>query len=138
MTYGNLKALTAALLIGDNKLPKEDEILLPLLEYAFHNVSEKAESLHLMTENRNKNLTRSSRKDMYIRKPRLPESDGDELDIDDELCFAVSEYIASFLSAEKINMHIAKAEQLIILYNNKIDSVLSDIRYNEDRGDGDV
>ena len=52
MTYGNLKLLVTGLLIGDNVLPKDDNVIKQLLEYSFSMVSDTAEALHLLTLNK--------------------------------------------------------------------------------------
>ena len=126
MTYGRLKSLTKALLIGDNTLPKDADELLGLLEYAYHMVSNKAEALHLLTMNQNDDINRRAIGDWLSRTPELPASDNDELDIDNELGFAVARYIASFVSKNKPAVHEAEAMKVIDDYNSKVHDVLTD------------
>lgn len=125
MTYGKLKSLTRALLIGDNTLPKGADELLGLLEYAYLMVSNKAEALHLLTMNQNDDINRRSVGDWLSRTPELPNSDDDELDIDKELGFAVARYIASFISKDKPAVHENEAKKVIDDYNSKVHDVLA-------------
>ena len=52
MTYKKFKVLLRGLLLGDSIVPEDDETLLALFEYGIVMVSEKAESLHLLTLNK--------------------------------------------------------------------------------------
>jgi hypothetical protein len=126
MTYGRCKSLASALLAGDNKLTKNDDELLGLLEYAFHFVGSKAEALHLLTMNRTDNINRKAAGDWLSRFPELPADDEDELDIDHELCFAVARYIAASISKNKPQVHENEAMKIINDYNSKVSEILAD------------
>ncbi len=119
MTYAMLKNLTAGLLTGDNVLPSDGDVLLGLLEYALTTTAMKADSLHLMTLSTTANILRLAQGDYLIRNPELPASDTDEIDIDDELIFAVARFIASYLSREKGGIHVQAANRIILDYNAK-------------------
>jgi len=121
MTYGNLKNLVRALLIGDQTLTKNEAEILVLVEYAFDKVANEADALKLFTEDVAANrILRSGPGRQFVRKPALPTNDADEMDIDNELCFAVARYICSFVSREKGGIHINEAGNLIRAYNNKV------------------
>jgi len=122
VTYGNLKYLVKALLIGDNVLTKDDAELLVLLAYAFAKVANYSDALKLFTtSNVDDQILRSGPGRMFVRKPELPEMDIDELDIDDELSYPVARFICSFVSREKGGIHVAEAMNLIRLYNAKVE-----------------
>ena len=52
MKYKKFKVLLRGLLHGDNIVPSDDETLLGLVEYSLNMISERAESLHLLTLNK--------------------------------------------------------------------------------------
>ncbi len=121
MTYGNLKNLVRALLIGDNTLTKDESEILVLVEYAFDKTANETDALKLFTEDVASNrILRSGPGKQYVRKPALPSADGDEMDIDNELCFVVARYMCSFVSREKGGIHVNEAMNLIRAYNNKV------------------
>jgi hypothetical protein len=130
MTYGELKKLAAGLLIGDNAFPEADDMVLPLLRYAFHQVSIKTKSLHLLSTAKENDMLRIDEGDYVTRVPVLPSNDSDELDIDGELGFPISRYIASFvaLSIEQEAKHVRIAEELIKYYNEKVEQILTSIK----------
>ena len=66
--------------------------------------------------------------DYFLRKPELPKSDEDELDIDDELAFVVARYFCSMISDDR--GHVAAAEDMLRNYNEKVYQILEDIKYN--------
>ena len=113
MTYKKFKVLLRGLLLGDSIVPEDDETLLALFEYGIVMVSEKAESLHLLTLNKAEIVQRLATGSYMIRKPALPEKDEDELDIDEDLCFALSRYVASFISKLRPDVHVVEAEKMI-------------------------
>jgi len=121
MTYGNLKNLVRALLIGDQTLTKNEAEILVLVEYAFDKVANEADALKLFTEDVARNrILRSGPGRQFVRKPALPATDTEEMDIDNELCFAVARYMCSFVSREKGGIHVNEAGNLIRAYNNKV------------------
>lgn len=134
MTLGFLKNLTKGLLIGDNILPNDNNIVIPLLAYSYNMVSNNADALHLLTLDRNDDLLRTGSGEYFIRVPDLPKSDDDELDIDDELVFAVAEYLASKICKEDSDKtrHENDAEKIIRRYNEKVEAVLSRVRQNDE------
>lgn len=127
MTYERLKILTSALLVGDNKLPKEDEQIKSLLEMSYVYLVDKCQVLNLQTEDKSALIQRLSRGDMFIRRPDLPKSPNDELDIDDELAPVVASLIASYISDKKTQIHQHRADEGIRSYNAKVDEFIESI-----------
>lgn len=127
MTYCSLKNLVAGLLIGDNVLPKDDAVFKSLLAYAYSMISDKAEALHLLTLNKKDNINRFATGEFLMRNPEIPTEDASELDIDEELCFAVARYIASMLSKEKTAMHQQYGDDIILKYNGKVYQILENL-----------
>lgn len=119
MTYEGLKYLTTGLLTGDNVLPGDADVLLGLLKYALTTTAMKADSLHLMTLSTTADVLRLAQGDYLIRMPELPEDDEDEIDIDEELIFAVARYMASYISSKKGGIHVQAADRIILDYNAK-------------------
>lgn len=137
MTYKRLKSLTRALLIGDVTLTKDSDEMLALLEYAYDAVANEADALKLFTESDEAKILRQGPGKIFVRKPNLPEYDEDELDIDDELSYAVSRYIASFVSREKMEFHENKAEKIIRAYNQKVQVFFENMMQDEELQDFD-
>ena len=132
MTYKRLKSTTSGLLAGDNILTEDSESLLGLLEMAYNDVASHADALHLLTTNRDGDILRIAQGEYLIRVPELPINDDDELDIDNELCFAVARLLASYVSEKKGAMHFAEAKRIIRNYNSKIFEILETIKEQED------
>ena len=124
MTYGTLKALTRALLIGDNQLPENDEQNIALLSYAYDKIATHADALRLFTSNKDFDILRKGPGNIYVRKPKLPKNDEEKLDLDDELCYVAARFIASFVSRDKIRVHEQEAMSLIKAYNSKVNAYL--------------
>jgi len=134
MQYKRLLALTKGLLVGDVALPSDQEVLEGLLSYAFYMVSTKAQSLHLMTLHRKKPILRLSEGDFLMRIPDLPQALTDDLDIDEELCYPLARYLASFISKEKGAIHVMSANALINDYNGKVYEIMDAIKVSDERG----
>ncbi len=130
MTYGTLKYITAGLLVGDMTLPHDDNVVKGLLAYAYNKISNKTESLHLLTLNKNQNVLRHATGDYLMRVPNMPKDDADELDIDEELGYVAAEFIAGFVSKNKKLIHDSEANDLIMQYNGKVEAILNAVRYN--------
>ena len=128
MTYQTLQNLIAGLLTGDNRLPNEPEIVLSMLEYALTTVATKADSLHLMTLSTEVDVLRMGVGDYLIRRPSLPILLTDNLDIDDELGFAVARLIASMVSKEKGGIHVQAADRIILDYNAKVYEIIDQMQ----------
>ena len=121
MTYGTLKHLTRALLIGDNALTKNEDEILALLSYAYDKIANEADALKLfIVDTSSEKLLRQGPGKLFVRRPYLPVEDSDELDIDDELGFVAARFICSFVSREKGRIHTDEAEKLIRAYNQKV------------------
>lgn len=133
MTYGTLKYIVTGLLTGDNTLPRDDNVVKGLLSYAFNKIGNEAESLHLLTLNKEQEILRTATGDYLMRVPSLPTDDTDELDIDEELCFPAAEFIAGFISKEKKEDHDIEAKKLILQYNGKVEAILAAVRHDEEK-----
>lgn len=121
MTYGNLKYLVKSLLIGDNTLTKDNSEVLVLLDYALDKVATESDALKLFTANNiDERIVRQGPGKMWIRRPRLPDTDDDELDLDHELSFPLARFMCSFVSREKFKIHEEEAMKLIRAYNQKV------------------
>ncbi len=137
MTYANLKHLTKALLIGDNVLTKDPDELLVLLDYALDRLVNEVDVLHLYADSTSRNIVRQGMGAMVLKKPELPSSDSDELDIDHELGFVVARFIASFVSREKMQYHEAEAQRLSRLYNQKVQVAMENLEQYGDLAEHD-
>ena len=135
MTYKKFKVLLRGMLLGDSIVPEDDETLLALFEYGLVMVSEKAESLHLLTLNKAEIVQRLATGSYMIRKPELPEKDDDEIDIDEDLCFALARYVASFISKLRPDVHVVEAEKMISIYNHKVYQILEKIKFDAENLD---
>jgi len=124
MTYGFMLTVTRGLLTGDNLLPEDNDTLLSLSNYALTTVATKAESLHLMTLSTDADILRLAHGDYLIRRPDAPEDYIDELDIDEELGFAVSRFLASYVSRDKGGIHVQAATRIITDFNGKVSGIL--------------
>jgi hypothetical protein len=130
MTFGLLQSVVKGLMIGDNNPPTDKNIYIGLLSYAYNMIGNKAESFHLLTLNRRQDLLRMASGDYFMRVPELPTNDEDELDIDNELGYVAARYICSMISDKKMQLHEAKAEDLIRDYNGKVYQIFENIKYN--------
>lgn len=124
MTYADLKTLTKALLTSDFPLPDTEAATKALLSMAYNYLVDKCQVLNLQTKDKSETIQRLGRGDFLVRKPDLPKSDKDELDIDEELCYAVASLLASYLSDKKVAIHQARADEIIRSYNAKVDEFI--------------
>lgn len=128
MTYGMFKSLTLGLLVSDNVLPKDENALIGLVQYALTTVAMQADSLHLMTLSTTADILRMSQGDYLIRVPATPVDDTSEMDIDAELVFAVARYVASYISKNKGGIHVNAADRIIKDYNAKTYEILQQMQ----------
>jgi hypothetical protein len=132
MTYRAFKYVTEGLLTGDNKLPKEDDVLKALLGMAYNTVANKCQVLNLMTLDKSADVLRLGKGQYLVQRPELPESDTDELAVDDDLCYAVASLVASYISKDKTTIHENRATQGIRDYNAKVNEILESLELQED------
>ena len=125
MTYGRFKKLITGMLLGDTKLPGDNDITLALLENAFVLVADRADAMRLMTKSNSNNILRKGLGDFYVRMPKLPVLDEDELDIDHELCFPLARFVASIVTKDRQSLHISAAESMIRDYNAEVYNVVN-------------
>jgi hypothetical protein len=132
MTYRDFKHLVEALLIGDVTLTENDEEILVLLRYAYERIANEADALKLFTtENPNEQIVRNGPGKLFVRMPKVPEFEDDELDIDEELCFAAARFICSFVSTAKVDLHLREASKIINSYNQKVQTFFETLEANQ-------
>lgn len=127
MTLLKLKNTVTGLLIGDNKLPKENDVIIALLDMAFNYLVNKCQTLHLMTLDKSEDIQRIAKGEYLVRKPELPTKDTDELDIDEDLAFIAASLIASYVSDKKTQIHMMRADEAIRIYNAKVTELLESV-----------
>ena len=138
MTFKFLKDVTTGLLTGDNVLPKQDDVVIGLLGYAYNQIATRAEALHLLTLSNTADILRLAPGDYYTRTPELPEKDTDILDIDDKLVYVAARFIASYVSKSKGEIHLREAKRLILDYNSKVYEILETMELNKKKDTCDV
>ena len=132
MTYKRLKSVASGLLTGDTLLPADADSLLGLLEMALDEVTTHADSLRLLTLNRDSNVARLGSGNYLVRYPELPATEDSEIDIDNELCFPLARLLASYVSDKKQAMHYNEAKRLIRNYNSKVFEILETMKEQKD------
>ena len=132
MTYRALKYVATGLLTGDNKLPKEEDVLKALLGMALNYISNKCTVLNLMTLDKSAHIHRIGAGKHMQRRPDMPETDDSELDIDDDLGYVAASLIASYVSEAKVSLHQTRADTAIRDYNAKVTEILESIRVEKD------
>lgn len=132
MTYGELKILAKGLLNSDYPLPEEEASIKALLGMAYRYIVNKCQVLHLHTLDKNSDVFRLGRGDYVVRKPELPTTDEEELDIDEELGDAAASLLASYVSEKKSGVHQGRADDIIRDYNSKVDEIMETLKKQED------
>jgi len=128
MTYGELKSLVSALLIGDSQFTRKPDEQLVLLKYAYQRVANEADAMKLFTVNSDEEkIIRNGPGNLFVRMPEVPTKDIDELDIDEELAYAVARFMASFVSQARPDMHENEARKIINLYNQKVQTFIENL-----------
>ena len=132
MTFKDLKTLAGVLLTGDVVLTTDNDELLMLLRYGFERIANEADALKLFTvEDPNQRIVRNGPGGLFIRMPKVPEFEEDELDLDEELCFAVARHMCAFVSTGKAKEHTAEATKIINSYNQKVSTFFETIERQE-------
>lgn len=132
MTYRALKYVAEGLLTGDNKLPKEDDVMKALLGMAYNTIANKCQVLNLMTLDKSSDVLRLGKGTYMIRKPELPSADTDDLDVDDDLGYVAASLIASYVSKDKFQVHESRAINGIRDYNAKVNEILESLKLQQD------
>lgn len=128
MTFKRLKSTVTGLLTGDNTLPDDPDVELALLGMAFSELSNHANSMRLITMNRDSDISRiAAQGDYYYRYPEMPELDDDELDIDEELSYPVARFMASYVSEKRGPIHMGEGKRLVREYNSKVAEMIGAI-----------
>ena len=134
MTFKDFKSLTSVLLTGDVVLTNNDDELLMLLRYSFERVANEADALKLFTShNPNERIVRNGPGGLFVRMPKTPEYEEDEIDLDEELCFAAARYICSFVSTTKAQLHIQEAGKIINSYNQKVQTFFETLEREDNK-----
>lgn len=115
----DLKKHTEAIMVGDIAIPSND-LYIPLLTQALNDIAHNAYCLSLLTQDTEEDILRSLGNGYYIRRPLAPTSDTDDVDIDEDLQYAASNFIASYISSIKPMFYDNKAESIIHDYNYKV------------------
>jgi len=139
MTYGRFQEVLSVLLIGDNEAPSGSQ-LIAALEMAYIEVTNKTTPLKLLTTNKDNAILRMGPGDTYLRMPKLPKDATESLDIDSELVPAVARIVASYVSREKVKIHIAMAQEIMRDYENKVLAYMEEMdrRKNVEEGYDDA
>lgn len=127
MTYGELKILSKSLLSSDFPLPEKDEEIKALLGMAYIYLMDKCQVLNLNTQDKSDKIHRLGRGTYLIRKPDMPTTDDEDLEIDDELGPVVASLIASYISEKRTAIHQSRADDGIRSYNAKVDELIERI-----------
>ena len=130
MTLAGLKLHLKTILNGNKELPK-DEDLKPLLKECLISIALRCEPLALLVfTDEEKVLKYLQDLDLYLRMPRVPKNDTDKLDLDTELCFALSYMLGMKLSNnESLVKYIAQADEICSDY---IWNRFNNIKSNDD------
>jgi len=138
MTYKKLINITKGLLLGDNQFPNEIPIQHGLIASAFNKLISEADALKLFTFDINERLIRQGPGSVYVRHVRLPDENAtddswqdEQVDIDDELCYPLSRYIAAIITRDKMALHTVEAQELIRAYNSKVEAFLCTMAQKE-------
>lgn len=132
MTFLIFKHTAEGLLTGDNKLPKENTVLIALLSMAYNYIANKCQVLNLMTLDKSAEVLRLGKGQYLVRKPELPTLDTDELDIDDDLGYVAASLVASYVSKDKASLHQSRADDGIRNYNSKVNELIESLKLQED------
>ena len=137
MTYLQLKTLVGTLLRGDTEIPPDNEFIM-LLKYGLSEIANDANALKLITaKTEGERILRNGPGNTFIRMPKEPEDDNEELDLDEELCYALARYIAYFLSnTGKAKIHLMEAKNIINKYNQKVDAYFEELESQGRLSDG--
>lgn len=125
MTFEQLISLTNGLLTGDIQLPSDNKEVFMLYKMAIMNISKMADALRLYTDDPTARITRVGISGAFIRKPKDPEHFDDEIDLDEDLCFAVGHYMASLVSKRNSDRFLNEARKIVNLYNQEVEAFIS-------------
>lgn len=134
MTYAQFTFLCRGLLVGDNAIPADPEVQLALFSYACDKVANEADALKLFTATKSDGVLRNGPGNSFVRQLELPNivnakvNESYIIDLDDELCYPLARYFVSFITKEKMAYHVAEAENLIRIYNSKVDAYMSRLK----------
>lgn len=134
MKYNMFTSLVKGLLVGDNVFPNDITIQVSLLGYAYDKVTNEADALRLFKDNSNGDILRDGPGNYYLRKPVIPLIINNaiepeyEIDLDEELCYPLARYIASFITKDKMGYHVGEAENLLRKYNSKVESHVNKLK----------
>ena len=122
MKYGDFKVHLEQIMSGDKKVPTDDS-LKPILLQSLIQVASSTEPLVLMSKNIADEMLRTVDNELFIRMPRIPNTDDDIIDIDEALVYAVSYIVASKISSNKT----------LVKYKIEAKSIISDYQWQRYR-----
>lgn len=133
MTLAELKIHTSSLLKAKREIIiSEDEVLISLANEIILNIANRYLIVILMTKNINDEILRDIGKDSdgeqwYMKIPATITTVNDILDLDDELLFAVSNYLAAAMASEVKNTmyYERKAGRIVKNYSFKLYKTLA-------------
>ena len=133
MTYSDVLTLSQAYLVGDNKIPADEETQLLLLEDALLEVADRAAVMNLTSKDAGDVLRLGPGDKLLVRMPTLPSSLGTQIDMDHELAGPVARFIAAVVAGKEggAKKHISAANRRILNYNAKVYDALDSICHND-------
>jgi hypothetical protein len=99
MKYGEFKTHLKGIMIGDKNVP-DDTVLRPIVFQVLKQVALKVEPLVLITNDVEYEILKTLENELFMRVPYLPQSDEEELDIDETLVYAVVYLVATKISSK--------------------------------------
>jgi hypothetical protein len=125
MTLKRLKSAIKILLTGDVVLPRDDDVFLAGLEMAMCDLASKCTALKLLTPDIDEPIVRQGIGNMFIRMPKLPELETDEIDVDNDLVPAIANIMASYMGEKQMKPYYKQeADKIIFEYEKKVDRFL--------------
>ena len=121
MTLQKLMDHTAAILTarGERKCPAIAGYV-PILYEEMISLANRQKVLSLVTKSADARVLRSLGGGDYIRMPKEPRTENDKIDMDEELMYALSNFVAASVAAENVN---------IALYHKKGSRLVKDYAF---------
>lgn len=123
LTLSSVMNHTSAILTvrGEAKVP--DITIYPhLLHEAMLDIANRSIVLSLLTDNADDNVLRKISTGRFIKTPRKPVNEDDNVELDDELAYAASNMVAAYVAREDMNVayYTSRADGIISSYDFKI------------------
>ena len=134
MTYGEFKSYLLSFLPGRDVLPN-DGVLRHIVGRGLKRIAKETVPLWLTVSSPDSvTVLRKIDNNTYIREPRSPYSDDDDVDIDNELLEAVAFYVASEIEPQRKGHYLSNYEREIAQNNDRLIETNLDVCTN---GEGD-